>query len=60
MSTKKPTRRTAPPARHSGTYEIRDAAETSTPAPRIPLVPYGLGAPDIAERAEDLLDDFGR
>jgi hypothetical protein len=28
--------------------------------PRIPLVPYGLGAPDIAECAEELLDGFGR
>ena len=31
------------------------------PAPKIPLVPYGLGAPDIAERAEELLEEgFGR
>jgi len=31
------------------------------PAPRIPLVDYGLGAPDIAERVDELLGDgFGR
>ena len=44
---------------------IRDAVESSiyerrAPEPRIPLVSYGLGAPDIAERAEELLDGFGR
>ena len=31
------------------------------PAPRIPLVDYGLGAPDMAERVDDYLDaGFGR
>lgn len=44
---------------------IREALQTAMddrqyPEPRIPLVPYGLGAPDIAERAEELLDGFGR
>lgn len=44
---------------------IRDAVEAAVnerraPEPRIPLVSYGLGAPDIAERAEELLDGFGR
>jgi Arc/MetJ-type ribon-helix-helix transcriptional regulator len=44
---------------------IRDALQTAMadrdyPEPRIPLVPYGLGAPDIAERAEELLEGFGR
>ena len=34
--------------------------ERRAPEPRIPLVSYGLGAPDIAERAEELLDGFGR
>ena len=45
---------------------IRDAVATAledreAPAPRIPLVDYGLGAPDIAERVDELLGDgFGR
>ncbi len=44
---------------------IRDAVEAAinerrAPEPRIPLVSHGLGAPDIAERAEELLDGFGR
>ena len=44
---------------------VRDAVTTAISArrvadPRIPLVPQGLGAPDIAERAEELLDGFGR
>ena len=45
---------------------IRDAVEWALrnrelPKPRIPLVDYGLGAPDIAERAEEILDEgFGR
>ena len=55
-------------ARNEGRSEadvIRDAVESSiyerrAPEPRIPLVSYGLGAPDIAERAEELLDGFGR
>ena len=39
---------------------IRDAVETAIserrpPAPRIPLVSCGLGAPDIAERVDELL-----
>jgi len=45
---------------------IRDALSDAMekreyPAPKIPLVPYGLGAPDIAERVEELLGEgFGR
>jgi Arc/MetJ-type ribon-helix-helix transcriptional regulator len=44
---------------------IRDAVEKAisarrAPDPRIPLVSQGLGAPDIAERSEELLDGFGR
>ena len=45
---------------------IRDAVSASLQErfkpqpPRIPLVPYGLGAPDIAERVDELLDGFGR
>lgn len=41
---------------------LTDAMEKMAyPEPKIPLVPYGLGAPDIAERAEELLDEgFGR
>jgi Arc/MetJ-type ribon-helix-helix transcriptional regulator len=44
---------------------IREALQTAMddhryPDPRIPLGPYVLGAPDIAERAEELLDGFGR
>ncbi len=44
---------------------IRDAVATAisarrAPDPQIPLVPQGLGAPDIAERTEELLDGFGR
>jgi len=35
-------------------------AERRAPEPRIPLVPKGLGAPDIAERVDELLDGFGR
>lgn len=44
---------------------IRDAVEwalqrRSLPQPTLPLVDYGLGAPDIAERVDELLDDgFG-
>ncbi len=30
------------------------------PEPRIPLDAFTLGAPDVAERAEELLDRFGR
>jgi Arc/MetJ-type ribon-helix-helix transcriptional regulator len=44
---------------------IRDAVETAisdrrVPAPRVPLGPYRLGAPDIAERVDELLDGFGK
>lgn len=44
---------------------IREALQTAMddrryPEPRIPLGPYTLGAPDIAERAEELLEGFGR
>jgi len=41
---------------------LSDAMEKRVyPAPKIPLVPFGLGAPDIAERAEELLGEgFGR
>ena len=44
---------------------IRDAVsqyveEQPLPEPRIPLVAKGLGAPDIAERVDELLDGFGR
>ena len=56
-------------AEREGTSEaeiIRDAVATAlarraAPEPTLPLVDYGLGAPDIAERTEELLDDgFGR
>ena len=56
-------------AEREGTSEaeiIRDAVATAlarrwVPEPTLPLVDYGLGAPDIAERTEELLDDgFGR
>jgi hypothetical protein len=56
-------------SRHKGVPEaqiIRDALSDAMekpeyPAPKIPLVAYGLGAPDIAERAEELLGEgFGR
>ena len=44
---------------------IREAVEVAMekrkyPEPRIPLGNYELGAPDIAERAEELLEGFGR
>lgn len=44
---------------------IREAIATAvnaydTPEPRLPLTPKGLGDPTIAERAEDLLENFGR
>jgi Arc/MetJ-type ribon-helix-helix transcriptional regulator len=57
--------RVADRERRSEADVIREAVETAisnrrTPDPLIPLVPYGLGAPDVAERAEDLLDGFGR
>jgi hypothetical protein len=55
-------------AQHDGIAEakvIRDAVEwalqrRALPTPTLPLVEYGLGAPDIAERVDDLLaDGFG-
>lgn len=63
---KKDIERAAKLERRSEADVIRDAVseyvdERFKPQPpRIPLVPYGLGAPDIAERAEELLDGFGR
>lgn len=44
---------------------IREALQAAMddrryPEPRIPLGAYTLGAPDIAERAEELLEGFGR
>jgi Arc/MetJ-type ribon-helix-helix transcriptional regulator len=56
-------------AEHERTSEamvIRDAIQTAVdarrvPEPRIPLVATGLGAPDIAERVDEILDEgFGR
>lgn len=56
-------------AEREGTSEaeiIREAVTTAVarravPAPTLPLVDYGLGAPDIAERTEEILEDgFGR
>ena len=55
-------------AKRKGTSEadmIRDAIsnvveELRPPDPRIPLVAKGLGAPDIAERVDELLDGFGQ
>jgi len=44
--------------REAVTAAIKDR---TPPAPTLPLVEYGLGAPDIAERAEEILDaGFGR
>ena len=62
---KRDVERVAKNERRTEADVIRDAVESSIaerrqPEPRIPLVPYGLGAPDIAERAEELLDGFGR
>ncbi len=62
---KRDIERVAQNERRSEADVIRDAVESSiyerrAPEPRIPLVSYGLGAPDIAERAEELLDGFGR
>jgi hypothetical protein len=45
---------------------IRDAVskvleeERTFPEPRLPLGAFTLGAPDVAKRAEELLDGFGR
>ncbi|HEV2721966.1 MAG TPA: hypothetical protein VG323_18240, partial [Thermoanaerobaculia bacterium] len=52
--------RVAKSERRSEADVIRDAVETAIyarrpPEPRIPLVSYGLGRPDVAERAEELL-----
>ena len=62
---KRDIERVAASEQRSEAQFIRDAVESAilerqAPEPRIPLVSYGLGAPDIAERAEDLLDGFGR
>jgi len=62
---KRDIERVAESERRSEADVIRDAVETAIaarrpPEPRIPLVSYGLGAPDVAERAEELLDGFGR
>ncbi len=42
---------------------IRDAIEaavkSAAPRPRIPLVDRGLGASNIAERVDELLDELG-
>src|ERR1051325_1228745 len=64
-SLKRDVERVAESERRSEADVIRDAVEASIaarrpPEPRIPLVSWGLGAPDIAERAEELLDGFGR
>lgn len=61
---KRNVERVAREERRSEADVIRDAVESAIadrqpPAPRIPLGPYSLGAPDIAERAEELLDGFG-
>ena len=61
---KKDIERVAMEQKRSSADVIRDAVygmleEIAPPEPRIPLVPQGLGAPDIAERAEELLDEFG-
>lgn len=44
---------------------IRDAlgaalAELTPPRPRVPVASVGLGDPMIAERADELLEGFGR
>jgi len=62
---KRDIERVAQSERRSEANVIRDAVESAIqqrrpPQPRIPLVSYGLGAPDVAERAEELLDGFGR
>lgn len=51
--------------RRSEADVIRDAIATvvngkSAPAPRIPLTTKGFGDPTIAERVDELLDEFGR
>lgn len=50
--------------RRSEAEIIRESLEAALsrrarPAPRIPLVPTGLGRSDAAERVDDLLDGFG-
>ena len=49
----------------SGADVIRDAVSDlferlPPPVPKLPLGDFTLGAPDIAERAEELLDGFGQ
>lgn len=44
---------------------IRDAVDAAlqqhhVPEPRVPLGHWTLGAPDIAERVDELLDGFGQ
>ena len=63
---KKAVERVAEHERSSEATVIRDAIQAavdarSAPEPRIPLVATGLGAPDIAERVDEILDaGFGR
>jgi Arc/MetJ-type ribon-helix-helix transcriptional regulator len=62
---KKDIERVAQSERRSEADVIRDAVEAAItarrpPEPRIPLVSWGLGRPDVAERAEELLDGFGQ
>jgi hypothetical protein len=63
---KKAVERVAEHERTSEAMVIRDAIQTAVdarraPEPRIPLVATGLGAPDIAERVDELLDEgFGQ
>ena len=62
---KRDVERVAKSERRTEADVIRDAveaaiAERRRPEPRIPLVAHGLGAPDIAERVDELLDGFGR
>ena len=63
---KKDIEQVAKSERRSEADVIRDAVAASVgerlkPQPRIPLVPQGLGAPDIAERIDEILDQgFGR
>ena len=63
---KKDVERAAKIERRSEADVIRDAVseyvdERFKPQPpRIPLVAQGLGAPDIAERCDELLDGFDR
>ena len=62
---KKAVEQVAERDRISEAMVIRDAIQTAVdarraPEPRIPLVATGLGAPDIAERVDEILDEgFG-